>query len=85
MDPLDKCEAAAQPPESSPACDSRGGSSLNVLEKDATRVLQIGCDARTVQHWMGHKSLETTMRYLAPAKEVHAKLDQEEIAGVLEE
>jgi site-specific recombinase XerD len=30
----------------------------------ATRMLRAGFDVRTVQHWMGHKSLETTMRYL---------------------
>ncbi len=30
----------------------------------------------TVQHWMGHKSLETTMRYLVPASDVRARLDQ---------
>jgi integrase len=29
----------------------------------ATRMLRSGFDVRTVQHWMGHKSLETTMRY----------------------
>jgi hypothetical protein len=33
---------------------------------------------------MGHKSLETTMRYLAPAKDIHEKLDKVQIAGVLE-
>ena len=32
----------------------------------ATSMLRRGFDVRTVQHWMGHKSLETTMRYLAP-------------------
>jgi integrase len=31
----------------------------------ATLLLRSGFDVRTVQHWMGHKSLETTMRYLA--------------------
>jgi integrase/recombinase XerD len=31
----------------------------------ATSMLRRGFDVRTVQHWMGHKSLETTMRYLA--------------------
>jgi len=36
-----------------------------------------------VQHWMGHKSLETTMGYLAPAKDVHEKLDRVEITGFL--
>lgn len=42
----------------------------------ATRMLRKGFDVRTVQHWMGHKSLETTMRYLVPATDVHAKLDE---------
>jgi len=47
----------------------------------ATRMLRAGFDVRTVQHWMGHKSLETTMRYLVPAAEVHAKLDQLTLPG----
>ncbi len=42
----------------------------------ATRMLRKGFDVRTVQHWMGHKSLETTMRYLVPATDVHTKLDE---------
>jgi site-specific recombinase XerD len=42
----------------------------------ATRMLRSGLDVRTVQHWMGHKSLETTMRYLVPATDVHDRLDQ---------
>lgn len=42
----------------------------------ATRMLRAGFDVRTVQHWMGHKSLETTMRYLVPATDVHGRLDQ---------
>jgi integrase len=50
----------------------------------ATRMLRAGFDVRTVQHWMGHKSLETTMRYLAPAKDVHERLDRVVIAGLLE-
>lgn len=49
----------------------------------ATRMLRAGFDVRTVQHWMGHKSLETTMRYLSPAKDVHDRLDKVQIAGVL--
>ena len=49
----------------------------------ATRMLRAGFDVRTVQHWMGHRSLETTMRYLAPAKDVHDRLDNVQIAGVL--
>lgn len=42
----------------------------------ATRMLRAGFDVRTVQHWMGHKSLETTMRYLVPASDVRDRLDQ---------
>ena len=41
----------------------------------ATSMLRRGFDVRTVQHWMGHKSLETTMRYLAPAPDVHDRLE----------
>jgi len=40
-----------------------------------TSMLRRGFDVRTVQHWMGHKSLKTTMRYLAPAPDVHDRLD----------
>ena len=50
----------------------------------ATRMLRAGFDVRTVQHWMGHKSLNTTMRYLSPAKDVQDRLDQVQIAGVLD-
>lgn len=49
----------------------------------ATRMLRAGFGVRTVKHWMGHKSLETTMRYLAPAEDVHEKLDHIQIAGLL--
>lgn len=49
----------------------------------ATRMLRAGFDVRTVQHWMGRKSLETKMPYLAPAKDVHDRLDKVQIAGVL--
>jgi integrase len=47
----------------------------------ATRMLRSGFDVRTVQHWMGHKSLETTMRYLVPAADVHDRLDQIRVPG----
>jgi hypothetical protein len=47
----------------------------------ATRMLRSGFDVRTVQHWMGHKSLETTMRYLVPAVDVHDRLDQIKVPG----
>jgi integrase/recombinase XerD len=29
---------------------------------------QAGVDIRTVQHWLGHKSVETTLLYLQPAR-----------------
>jgi site-specific recombinase XerD len=32
----------------------------------ATRGLRSGVDLRTVQMWMGHTDLESTMRYLKP-------------------
>lgn len=48
----------------------------------ATRMLRSGFDVRTVQHWMGHKSLETTMRYLVPASDVHDRLDQVSVPSV---
>jgi integrase/recombinase XerD len=49
----------------------------------ATRMLRAGFDVRTVQHWMGHKSLETTMRYLVPATEVHDRLDLVRLPGTV--
>jgi integrase/recombinase XerD len=48
----------------------------------ATGMLRRGFDVRTVQHWMGHKSLETTMRYLAPATDVHDEVDLVTIPSV---
>jgi site-specific recombinase XerD len=45
-------------------------------------MLRAGFDVRTVQHWMGHKSLETTMRYLVPATDVHKRLDELEVPGL---
>ena len=50
----------------------------------ATRMLRAGFDVRTVQHWMGHRSLETTMRYLAPAVDVRDRLDKVRIGGLLD-
>jgi len=43
----------------------------------ATKLLQNGVDLKTVQKLLGHKNLESTMRYLAKAKshEVKKKLD----------
>jgi integrase len=50
----------------------------------ATRMPRQGFDVRTVQDRRGHKSLETTMRYLVPATDVHDRLDEIEIPGVTE-
>lgn len=76
---LDKCKEIARraklDPERFHLCKFRS--------TYATRMLRAGFDVRTVQHWMGHKSLETTMRYLSPAKDVHDWLDKVQIAGVL--
>ena len=43
----------------------------------ATKHLQAGVDLRTVQLWLGHKDLESTMRYLKPArgKGIRAKVN----------
>jgi integrase/recombinase XerD len=43
----------------------------------ATRHLWNGVDLRTVQAWMGHSDLESTMRYLRPARseQVRSKVD----------
>jgi hypothetical protein len=49
----------------------------------ATRMLRSGFDVRTVQHWMGHQSLETTMRDLVPASDVHDRLDQVGVPSLL--
>lgn len=48
----------------------------------ATRMLRPGFDVRTVQHWMGHKSLETAMRYLVPASDAHDRHDQVGVPSV---
>lgn len=43
----------------------------------ATRLLQNGVDLKTVQKLLGHKNLESTMRYLAKAEspKVRAKVN----------
>ena len=78
---LDKCKAVAKRAK----LDSARFDLRTFRSTYATRMLRSGFDVRTVQHWMGHKNLETTMRYLAPAKEVHDRLDQVQIAGLLED
>ena len=50
----------------------------------ATRMLRQGFDVRTVQDWMGHRSLETTIRYLVPATDVHDRVDEIEIPSIIE-
>ena len=72
---LDRCKAVAKRAGLDPARFD-----LKTFRSTyATRMLRQGFDVRTVQHWMGHKSLETTMRYLVPATDVHGKLDQVKI------
>jgi site-specific recombinase XerD len=34
----------------------------------ATRCLWAGVDLRTVQQWLGHVDMESTMRYLKPSR-----------------
>ena len=43
----------------------------------ATQCLWAGVDLRTVQQWLGHSDLESTMRYLKPARSqaVHEKVN----------
>ncbi|MCC6291880.1 MAG: tyrosine-type recombinase/integrase [Bryobacterales bacterium] len=75
---LDRCKAIA----------ARAGLDPEVFDLKtfrstfATRSLRAGFDVRTVQEWMGHKSLETTMRYLVPNSDVHDRLDQVTIPGL---
>jgi integrase len=76
---LDECKAIAERAKLKP-----DGFDLRKFRSTyATRMLRAGFDVRTVQHWLGHRSLETTMRYLAPARDVWDKLDQVQIAGML--
>ena len=77
---LDKCKAIAERAK----LDAKRFDLKTFRSTYATRMLRSGFDPRTVQHWMGHKSLETTMRYLAPAKDVHDRLDKVQIAGILD-
>ena len=46
----------------------RSSTSKRFVRPNATRTLRTEFDVRTVQHWMGHKSLEATMRYLVRRK-----------------
>jgi integrase len=75
---LDRCKAVAARGE----LDAARFDLKTFRSTYATRMLRAGFDVRTVQHWMGHKSLETTMRYLVPATDVHQRLDQLEVPGL---
>ena len=39
----------------------------------ATRCLWAGVDLRTVQQWLGHSDMESTMRYLKPSRGQHVR------------
>jgi len=45
----------------------------------ATRCLWAGVDLRTVQHWLGHSDMESTMRYLKPSRSQHVRNKVNEI------
>ena len=75
---LDRCKAVAARAE----LDNDRFDLKTFRSTYATRMLRAGFDVRTVQHWMGHKSLETTMRYLVPATDVHKRLDELEVPGL---
>jgi len=45
----------------------------------ATRCLWAGVDLRTVQLWMGHTDLQSTMRYLKPSRSKHVQEKVNEI------
>jgi integrase/recombinase XerD len=44
----------------------------------ATWSLWAGVDLRTVQQWLGHSDMESTMRYLKPSRslQLHEKVDE---------
>ena len=45
----------------------------------ATRCLWAGVDLRTVQQWLGHSDIESTMRYLKPSRSQHVREKVNEI------
>jgi len=47
----------------------------------ATRCLWAGVDLRTVQQWLGHSDMESTMRYLKPARSQQVREKVNEIFG----
>ena len=49
----------------------------------ATRCLWAGVDLRTVQLWIGHSDMESTMRYLKPSRSQQTRDKVNEIFGRL--
>jgi integrase len=47
----------------------------------ATRCLWAGVDLRTVQQWLGHSDMESTMRYLKPSRSQQVRAKVNEIFG----
>lgn len=47
----------------------------------ATRCLWAGVDLRTVQQWLGHSDMESTMRYLKPSRSQQIRAKVNEIFG----
>jgi integrase/recombinase XerD len=47
----------------------------------ATRCLGAGVDLRTVQNWLGHSDIESTMRYLKPSRSQQTRDKVNEIFG----
>src|SRR6266404_3479668 len=47
----------------------------------ATWSLWAGVDLRTVQQWLGHSDMESTMRYLKPSRSQHVRNKVNEIFG----
>jgi integrase len=86
LDFLDRLKAVAKRAElnckSCDACKSRGECERWYLHKFratfATRCLWKGIDLRTVQQWLGHVDMESTMRYLKPSRtqQTHAKVNE---------
>lgn len=47
----------------------------------ATTLLRNGLDVRSVQEWLGHKKLTTTMKYLTPANRVETRAALDKLPG----
>jgi integrase len=73
LDFLDGCKAVAE----RAGLDSQNWFLHKFRATFATMHLWAGVDLRTVQSWMGHKDMESTMRYLKPnrSQEVRAKVN----------